>query len=132
MQLLHKEVGIGHGMLELMASILESDEVHIWLSGFSTVCVKQGVPEGGNVGSLCYNVLPDSLVRKLEAKSLGLGVVEEMPAAWRDHWWQGCGVPCDSLISHLRDRIRGRGCLSSAEVFSAHAVLEASAARALD
>ena len=67
---------IRDGMFELLASILESDSVHIWLSGVSEILVLQGIGEGGNIGPLCYNLLPDSLVRRLESKRLGFGVVE--------------------------------------------------------
>ena len=47
LQLLHKEVGIGGGMFELLANILEYDKVCVWLSGASQVRVVQGIPEGG-------------------------------------------------------------------------------------
>ena len=132
LQMIHKDIGIGHGMLELLASILEFDEVHVWLSGVSCVRVTQGVPEGGNIGPLCYNVLPNSLVRRLEAKSLGLGIVKNMPGAWLEHKWQGHGTPCDALVSSLRDRLRAGGALPSAGLLCASPVLEASAAQALD
>ena len=132
LQMIHKDIGIGHGMLELLASILEFDEVQIWLGGVSSVLVKQGVPEGGVVGPLCYNILPNSLVRRLEAKSLGLGIVTSMPGAWHAHNWQGLGDPCDALVNHLRERLRAGGALPSAGILCNSPILEASAAQALD
>ena len=61
------------GMFELLANCLESDLVHVWCSGQSVITVVQGVPEGGSLGPLCYNLLPDSLVRRLEHEGHGLG-----------------------------------------------------------
>ena len=124
--------GIQDGMFELLASILESDSVNVWLSGVSEVPICEGVPEGGTIGPRFYNLLPDSLVRRLEAKQLGFGLVDRMPSAWLGHQWQCDGIPDENLVTMLRERIISSAHLPSAHVLSQHSTLEASAARALD
>ena len=49
------------GAFALLSSILKLDLVSVWLSGSSTTCICQGMPEGGSIGPLAYNLLPDSL-----------------------------------------------------------------------
>ena len=132
LNLLHSGPHIRDGMLSLLGSILHSDQVHIWLSGRSEVMVKQGVPEGGNVGPLCYNLLPDTLVRRLEDKRLGFGIIDQMPSAWCDHSWAGDGYPDVNLVACLAGRISGSGSLPSANLLKQSSTLEASAAMALD
>ena len=132
LKLLHKDVGLGHGIFELLANMLESDSVRIWLSGCSETVIRQGIPEGGVLGPLCYNVLPDSLIRHLSDLNLGFGVVESMPAAWASFKWTGHGSPSDELVNMLRQQIRFGGSLPSVEILAQQPVLEASAAQALD
>ena len=120
------------GMYELLASTLESDSVHIWLSGCSVIQVEQGIPEGGALGPLCYNVLPDSLVKKLEAEGHGFGIDPDIPSVWVDHQWCCGGSPDPGLVANLRQRLRGSGSLPPAGLLATWPDLEASAARALD
>ena len=132
LDLLHTGPKVHDGMFELMASMLESDSVHIWLSGRSVVLVTQGIPEGGSLGPLCYNLLPDDLVRRLEAQGLGFGVDANIPAAWRSHTWAGDGVPDYGIVANLRAKLRAGVDLPPAGLLALWPDLEASASRALD
>ena len=120
------------GTFALLADILQKDVVSVWLSGASDVLVVQGIPEGGNVGTLTYVTVPDTLVRELEENKHGVGVGMTVPAAWESHVWSGCGRPITSLVGDLVHCLSAGLPLPSVRLLDNWPDLEASAARALD
>ena len=120
------------GCFVLLADIFGVDRVHVRLSGDSVVDVHQGIPEGGNMGTLCYNLLPDDMLRNLVRAEHGIGLGLRMPAAWARHQWVGNGSPVPELVAHLRACLRSDSGLPPASLLSVSSDLEASAARALD
>ena len=120
------------GAYALLADILKEDRVTVWLSGASEVIIAQGIPEGGNVGTLSYVLLPDTLIKELNSHSLGVGVGIRMPDQWKDHIWAGTGLPVSHLVDGLRHCILSSAPLPSPEFLKMWPGLEASAARALD
>ncbi len=129
---MYKGPTIRDGALALLGSMLESDEVEVWLSGRSRVQVVQGIPEGGSLGSLGYNLLPDTLIRTLEGDGHGIGLFMQVPVAWKDHAWCCVGSPVDAVVVDLRARLRFGGPLPPSQLLKVWPHLEASAARALD
>ena len=93
LRLLWKYGGFRGGVSELAASIMERDEVAVWLSGSSSITITQGLAEGGCLGRALYTSLPDSLVRQLEAAGAGIGLGAEIAVCWRDHVWLGIVTP---------------------------------------
>ena len=47
--LLSRVPGLTGGAFALLADILQSDDVQVWLSGNTLIIIKQGIPEGGTV-----------------------------------------------------------------------------------
>jgi hypothetical protein len=130
--LMFKGPQIRDGAFALLASMLKFDEVYIWLSGRSSVRVVQGIPEGGSLGPMGYNLLPDTLVRFLESRGHGVGVSCVMPVAWANHTWHGSGTPVEAVVAGIRSALRTGADLPPSELLSSWPDLEASAARALD
>lgn len=120
------------GAYATLVSALATDAVHVWLSGRSTVDVTQGIPEGGALGPLLYNLVPDSLVRYLCAQGHGLGLGIVMPSEWKSHVWVSSGVPQGAIVADIRARLSAGGRLPPAFFLASHPDVEASAARALD
>ena len=120
------------GAFLLLESALEYDVAHVWMSGSSHVEVAEGVPEGGSLGPLLYNLLPDGLVRRLYANGHGFGIVNEIPTVWKCHSWSGHGNPIGSLVDAIRGSLRNGGSLPSVAMMARHPDMEASALRALD
>jgi len=130
--LLNKGPRVLDGAFALLASILESDVAHVWLGGRSSVVVVEGIPEGGSLGPLTYNLLPDTLVRRLVDGGHGFGIVSSVPLAWKGRHWSGQGTPVDTTVAVIRSVLRGGGNLPSSELLGANPDLEASALRAMD
>ena len=130
--IMSQEAGIDGGCLASLCSILEDDEVAVWLSGCSKVRVASGIPEGGSLGPVCYTSLPNDLVRELKNGQVGIGIGITMPAAWRGYKWSGCGTPIDSVVDTLVGALRQDRALPSTKLMKGFPDLEASALRALD
>ena len=98
--LLHNGPVIRHGAFALL--VLEDtmlwDRLKIWLSGDNSTIVRNGLPEGGSLGSLTYTTLPDSLLRELIDAGFGVGVNVTVPAIWNDHVWMCRGTPVPALV----------------------------------
>ena len=120
------------GAYALLADILKVDQVHVWLSGCSEVTIVEGVPEGGNIGTLTYILVPDSLIKELFERGFGVGVGFAMPEPWQEHLWSGRGRPIPELVEELLHCIVKRECLPSSKFLRLWPDLEASAAKALD
>ena len=129
---IHEAAGIRWGAMSLFHSILSSDEWLIPLSGLSWEKISDGVPEGCRIGPPCFNFLPDTLVSMLLEERCGVAFRTEMPAPWKSCSWKGCGTPDPAVTQHLLHALRTGQSLPSAERLEADAVLEASAARAID
>ena len=130
--LLHYVVGIRDGALAEVASILEWDEWLVPLSGASWKSITQGLPEGGVLGPLLFNLLPDTLAIALRDAGCGVARDARVPPIWQQHIWSGAGIPQPSLVQLALDGLRGLGPLPSAAELAYHPDIEASAARALD
>jgi hypothetical protein len=122
----------GNGVVALLADVLRNDVVAVWLSGCSDMDVVQGIPEDGNVGTLTYVHLPDTLIEELNAHNLGVGVDVRMPQAWDGHVWAGTGAPISDLVFEICHCIMASSPLPTPELLVLWPDLEASAARALD
>lgn len=130
------DVGVRDGMLSLLGNIFSWDEVVVECSGRSVARIMQGIPEGGLLGPLGYTQLPNSLVKELENKGLGLGTFLRvpLPMCWQGHAWKGQGMPCPRKVEELVDCLK-RGAvtaLPSRAQLEGDNNLEAAALQALD
>ena len=132
MDLLMTGPRVRDGAAALIGSILEWDDVIVPLGGCSSVKVIQGVPEGGKLGPLGFNLLPDSLARMFDDAGLGVGLGIVIPPAWAEHKWIGTGTPIPPLVEVLVKGLQGSLLLPPADLLAKSADLEASALRALD
>ena len=123
---------IHDGTFALLAEMMEPETVHIWLSGISCCEVTTGIPEGGTIGTTMYVLLPDSLVRHLEAEGHGVGLGMIIPQTWDGHVWSGRGSPILGLVQTVVGALRSNGDLPSQSMLTRWPDLEASCARALD
>ena len=130
--ILRNNIGLRCGAFALLEDMLRFDVLYIWHSGRSKVTITNGLPEGGSVGPLTYNVLPDTLLRSLIARGFGVGLDVRIPEVWKGHFWNGTGTPCNQLVDMLMASLQGGGYLPSSSLLKAWPALEASAARALD
>ena len=130
--LLHYVVGIRDGALAEVASILEWDEWLVPLSGASWKSITQGLPEGGVLGPLLFNLLLDTLSIALRDACCGVARDARVPPIWQEHIWSGAGNPQPSLVQLALDVLHGLRPLPSAAELAYHPDIEASAARALD
>jgi len=94
--------------------------------------VPNGIPEGGNIGTLTYTAVPSTLSKELRLANHGFGVDAAIPALWCGHSWSGCGTPVPTLVKLLSDGLRGRIPLPPAGALRLWPALEASASSALD
>ena len=129
--LLHNGPMIRHGAFALLEDIMSWDHVRVWLSGMCSTVVREGLPEGGSIGSLTYTTLPDSLLRALIDAGFGVGVNFTMPATWCGHVWSGRAHPLPALVDMLVEALRSGSRLPSPSLLGAWPALEASAARAM-
>ena len=129
---LAQDAGLQAGLLHTICSSLQADHVIITLGGTSVVTVHEGVPEGGQLGPLGFNTLPDALVRMLQARRLGVGVGVTCPPQWQGMAWRGDGVPEESLVAMLVEALQTGAALPHCDLLRAQPALEASALRALD
>lgn len=123
---------IRQGAFALLDDILEYDLLRVWLSGASSTVLRNGLPEGGSLGSLMYTTLPDDLLRSLLGAGFGVGVNISVPCCWHGHVWVCSGTHIDALVDLLVTALRSNSRLPSEALLSAWPALEASAARALD
>ncbi|CAK0839598.1 unnamed protein product [Prorocentrum cordatum] len=130
--LLHDAGGVQAGSLTLLGSVLEWDQVVVTLSGLSTVVVHEGMPEGGVLGPLGFNFLPDGLMRLLHSAGCGAATSTWVPVPWQQHVWLGCGTPRTHLVDMIVPLLECPSSLPSADMLAASPDLEASALRALD
>eukprot|EP00435_Cladocopium_sp_Y103_P034642 s2414_g9.t1 len=125
--------GLRDGALALLGSIMEKDIWRISLSGDSFVSTTEGIPEGSKYGPPCFNLLPNTLVKKLQAEQCGIAIAAEVPQIWKNHVWTGRGEPDPSLTRLIVQQLRCQSNnLPGADTLSANATVEASCARALD
>lgn len=132
LSMLYSGPGIRNGAFALLDDIMSWDELFVWLSGSSSTVIRNGLPEGGSLGSLCYTTLPDSLVRRLARDGFGIGLNFDMPGAWRGHVWCCRGTPCPKLVAYLVDALKNEHALPQVSLLRCWPTMEASAARALD
>jgi len=132
LHLCHARAGISDGSWSLLASILSFDRVVVTIGGHTVIVVEQGISEGGLVGTFAFNLLPDELVRDLLSNDHGIGVDIQMPPAWQDYIWQGCGTPNAGLVEAVHQALQSGMGLPTVELLASYAELEASALRALD
>ena len=97
--------GIDSGCLSLLGSVMALDLVLVRSGGFTIVPVKEGLPEGGAVGSLAYTSLPNTLVRRLQECGAGLALSFATPPVWAGHAQQGAGTPDDGRTVDLVQRL---------------------------
>jgi hypothetical protein len=129
---LSKSAGIRDGMLALLGSMLEHDQVHVHISGNSIVIVLQGVSEGGLIGPLAFPTFMDTLTKQLVDQGCGVGLGIQMPIAWQGFAWSGKGTPDSQVTKELAVALRAGSALPSPGDLAASACLEASALEALD
>lgn len=129
---LREKAQLTDGIFTLLGSILESDHVHVYISGVSVVLVVQGVSEGGLVGPLCFPSFMDALPEALLEEGCGVGLGINMPQVWAHHSFKGTGTPDDTCTQQLIDTINSGGPLPDSSALSDAPQLEASALLALD
>ena len=91
-----------------------------------------GVPEGSKLGPLCFNLKPNTLVKRLRMEKCGLASTAWVPVEWKSHRWSGRGVPDFVTACHVADCVRCAWPLPSALALAQCPGLEATCARALD
>jgi len=116
----------------LVVDIFKPNSVAVWLNGHSVVLVNQGIPEGGSMGTLLYNVLPNSLVLYLLAKGHGISWREPLPEAWKGYHWKGEGKPVDFLVTMIISCLQSGVGIPTQAQLATSVDFEASAARAFD
>ena len=132
LMLLQQNVHVDGGAYLLLHAMLTEDLVLLAFSGTSIIRVLQGIPEGGVIGPLLYNCLPDSLLRMLEGNHCGISTSFCIPACWSHMEWSGHGTPVDKAVSWLTDCIRANTALPDVDTLLLSPNLEASALRAMD
>ena len=115
-----------------LCSAFAWDEVAFFSSGVSSVCLNQGLPEGGTLGTTTYTTLPDSFIKRLEAKGHVYGINKQVPPVWAAHTWRGFGSPSEELVLRLLHDLSSGNVLPSEESLSTWPNLEASALKAMD
>ena len=125
-------VGISDGAFTLAASIMEFDVWLILLSGLQRVLLYQGAPEGSKYGPKFFNLLPDTLIRKLVENGCGAASSGWTPASWCEHSWVGQGSPVPGTVARLLAALREELPLPGVLWLAQHPDNEASASRALD
>ena len=81
------------GSMAQLHSIFVRDDIVIRNSGDSLVGISAGIPGGGNMGTLAYVALLDTLVKLLEHGGHGVGLGVEIPNVWAGRYWCGSGPP---------------------------------------
>ena len=125
-------VGISDGAFTLAASIMEFDVWLILLSGLQRVLLYQGAPEGSKYGPKFFNLLPDTLIRRLVENGCGVASSGWTPASWCEHSWVGQGSPVPGTVARLLAALREELPLPGVLWLAQHPDNEASASRALD
>jgi hypothetical protein len=91
-------VGLKDGAFALLGSIMKKDVWRISLSGDSCLSTTGGIPEGSKYGPPCFNLLPNSLIKRLQAEQCGISTVTDVPQVWKGHVWTGRGSPNPVLV----------------------------------
>lgn len=94
----HQVVGLKDGAFALLGSIMKKDVWRISLSGDSCLSTTGGIPEGSKYGPPCFNLLPNSLIKRLQAEQCGISTVTDVPQVWKGHVWTGRGSPNPVLV----------------------------------
>ena len=81
--LLRQVVNVRDGVLAEVGSILKWDEWLLPLSGISWQTIMQGLPEGGVLGPLLFNLLPDTLAVALRDAGCGVARDAHVPSLWQ-------------------------------------------------
>ena len=92
---------VGDGAAALTGSIMVYDDVLVNVNGCSSVYVFQASPEGGKLGPLGFNLIPDTLAKELKAAKVGVGTGVLLPSVWQGFCWRGVGTPVPALVDKL-------------------------------
>ena len=94
--------------------------------------VEEGISEGGLLGTLFYNLLPNFLLLELRALRYGVAAALQIPAAWSSHVWKGVGTPRWDLLPFFWNAYLGTAPLPPACLPRSWPDLEATGAQFLD